>query len=110
MNASALADIHRSVTTRACAGSVVFDLISMWRLDSGDYEAMAEAVISAWEKRCRAQPDLAPPRPKLMNSNISDVEEALGLVRCARQVQCQLCLFQSFLARASVWCMSLHSA
>ena len=58
----------------------MFDLIRTWRLDSGDYEAIAEAVICAWELRgsqLEAAGKQKPPRPKLMHSNLSSVEEVL---------------------------------
>ena len=59
------------------AGAVVFDLIRTWRLDSGDYASMAEAVVQGWERRCKELGAAALPKPGLMNSNLSDAEELL---------------------------------
>ncbi len=52
----------------------------MWRIDSGNYSAIAEDVVCAWERRCQqlkqaGQPLL--PRPKLMHSNLSTVDEVV---------------------------------
>jgi hypothetical protein len=68
-------------------GARVFDLIRMWRLDSGSYADMAEAVVAAWERRRADAPAPAPPRPGLMHSNLSSAEEVLEASRCARALE-----------------------
>ena len=75
---------HPSVVARLPRSPVVFDVFSSWRLDSGSYADMAEVVVGAWERRCsslRAR-DGRPPRPQLMHSNLSSVEEVLEVCRC----------------------------
>ena len=63
---------------------VVFDVFSSWRLDSGSYADMAETVVSAWEQRCTCLGPNAthPPRPQLMHSNLSSVDEIIKVCRC----------------------------
>jgi hypothetical protein len=59
--------------------------IRVWRLDSGDYATVASAVVEAWEQRCqqREAAGLPPlPRPLLMHSNLSSVEEVQEVGRC----------------------------
>ncbi|KAK9809710.1 hypothetical protein WJX73_008711 [Symbiochloris irregularis] len=68
-------------------GSMVLDLFKMWRLDSGDFAAMAEAVMCAWDARRQAAPDLAAPRPLLINSNLSSVQEALECARLPERIR-----------------------
>ena len=65
------------------AGAKVFDLFATWRLDSGDYAEMAEAVMQAWELRCSQLSNSAqsPKQPKLMNSNLSSLEEVESMAR-----------------------------
>ncbi len=65
------------------AGGKVFDLFATWRLDSGDYAAMAKAVKEAWRERCRQCSNAAerPSEPGLMNSNLSSVEELEAMAR-----------------------------
>ena len=74
---------HPSVTAHLPRIPVVFDMFSSWRLDSGSYADMAEAVVSAWEHRCTCLgPNAAhPPRPQLMHSNLSSVEEIIEVCR-----------------------------
>ena len=76
---------HPSAVAHLPRSPVVFDVFSSWRLDSGSYPDMAEAVVSAWESRCSslAPGDGRPPRPQLMHSNLGDVEEVLDVCRCA---------------------------
>lgn len=78
-------DRHPSVLAHLPATPVVFDVFSSWRLDSGGYADMAEAVVSAWERRCAAlKPgDVHPPRPHLMHSNLSSVDEVAEVCRWA---------------------------
>ena len=59
------------------AGAKAFDLFATWRLDSGNYEQVAEAVKEAWELRCSqfGDPAQAPREPALMHSNLSSVHE-----------------------------------
>ena len=59
------------------AGAKAFDLFATWRLDSGSYEQVAEAVKAAWELRCSQSddPTQAPKEPTLMHSNLSSVQE-----------------------------------
>ena len=76
---------HPSVVAHLPRAPVVFDVFSSWRLDSGSYSDMAEVVVSAWESRCAslAPEDNKPPRPQLMHSNLSNVEEVLEVCRSA---------------------------
>lgn len=51
-------------------------------MDSGDYEAIAAAIIDTWERRnsqFKGQKQL--PKPMLMNSNLSSVEDIESAVR-----------------------------
>ena len=74
---------HPSVLAHLPHEPVVFDVFSSWRLDSGSYADIAEAVVSAWEQRCTCldQNDMHPPRPQLMHSNLSSVEEIIEVCR-----------------------------
>lgn len=65
------------------AGAKIFDLFATWRLDSGDYKQVAEAVKTAWELRCSEfdDPAQAPKEPALMHSNLSSVEELKAAAR-----------------------------
>ncbi len=68
------------------AGGRVFDLLHVWRVDSGDYATVAEQIVQAWERRAAAaaaeQPRRPPPpRPRLMHSNLKDVEMVLEVCR-----------------------------
>ena len=89
---------HPSVLAHLPAKPVVFDVFSSWRLDSGSYADMAEAVVSAWDRRCAAlKPgdDVHPPRPHLMHSNLSSVDEVAEVCRWAFPIEmpkrtCQL--------------------
>ena len=69
------------------AGARVFDLLQVWRLDSGDYATVAEAVMRTWERRAAEaaaeDPLRAPlPRPRFMHSNLKDVDMVLDMCRC----------------------------
>ena len=67
----------------AIADAVVFDLIRVWRVDSGDYEAIATAIMNTWERRnaqLAGQREL--PKPTLMNSNLSSIEDIEEASRC----------------------------
>lgn len=74
---------HPSVVAHLPQAPVVFDVFSSWRLDSGSYADMAEVAVRAWERRCAelAPGEARPPRPRLMHSNLSSVEEVLGVCR-----------------------------
>jgi len=75
---------HPSVVAHLPLKPMVFDVFSSWRLDSGSYADMAEVIMSAWEHRCTnlTAGDVKPPRPKLMHSNLSNVEEVAEVCRC----------------------------
>lgn len=67
-------------------GTVVFDLFKVWRLDSGDYERIAEVVMCGWDSRCEQAKKLGaqpPARPLLMHSNLSSADEVVHVCRCA---------------------------
>ncbi len=70
-------DCHPSVLAHSPATQVVFDVFSSWRLDSGSYADMAEAVLCVWERCCTALEPSAvrPPRSHLMHSDLSSVDE-----------------------------------
>jgi hypothetical protein len=74
-------------------GAVVFDLIRVWRLDSGDYAKMAEAVVQGWERRCAELGMAALPKPGLMNSNLSDAEELLKVAALPERTRPTFCAF-----------------
>eukprot|EP00884_Botryococcus_braunii_P006522 jgi/Botrbrau1/15871/Bobra.40_1s0055.1 len=77
-------------------GAVVFDIIKIWRLDSGSYERVAEVVISAWETRCRdaAKLGLEPPaRPLLMHSNLSSADEVVSVCKLPERIRPTFCAF-----------------
>lgn len=65
------------------AGAKIFDLFATWRLDSGDYSQVAQAVKTAWELRCSQfdDPAQAPKEPALMHSNLSSVQELEAAAR-----------------------------
>lgn len=69
---------------------------SVWRIDSGDYEAGARLVLDAWEGRCQALeaqgvPSAAwPPQPLFINSELGSVQEILQ-VRVLRVRLARLC-------------------
>ena len=68
------------------AGAHVFDLLQVWRLDSGDYASVAEAVVRTWERRAAEaaaeDPSRPPlPRPRFMHSNLKDVDMVLDMCR-----------------------------
>ena len=99
-------DRHPSVLAHLPAKPVVFDVFSSWRLDSGCYADMAEAVVSAWERRCAAlKPgDVHPPRPHLMHSNLSSVDEVAEVCRWAFPTEMPKELSSSFiLLRSSMY-------
>jgi hypothetical protein len=51
-------------------------------MDSGDYETEAEHVAAAWEQRCRQREAAglrALPKPKLMHSNLDDVDHVIRM-------------------------------
>lgn len=73
----------------------MFDLLQIWRLDSGDYATVAEAVLGVWERRAAAaaaeEPQRTPPpRPRFMHSNLKDVDMVLDVCRCLSAVS-ELC-------------------
>ena len=74
---------QRVTSLFAIAEAVVFDLIRVWRVDSGDYRAIAGAIMDTWELR---NSQLSPPeqlsKPLLMNSNLSSVEDIEEASRC----------------------------
>jgi hypothetical protein len=50
----------------------------VWRMDSGDYPTLAQLIMDAWQQRCserQAAGLAALPRPQLMHSNISSVDD-----------------------------------
>jgi hypothetical protein len=50
----------------------------VWRMDSGDYPSLAQLILDAWQQRCserQAAGLAALPRPQLMHSNISSVDD-----------------------------------
>jgi len=71
-------------------GAKVFDLMKVWRLDSGDYREIAKDVLFAWEKRCmqareQGLPQL--PRPRIMNSNLESVDEVLEMMSLEEELR-----------------------
>ncbi|KAG2497728.1 hypothetical protein HYH03_004464 [Edaphochlamys debaryana] len=71
-------------------GARCFDLFRRWRVDSGDYAAVAEAIMGAWEGRCaalaaRGRPGL--PRPLLMHSNLDSVEDIERVARLPERIR-----------------------
>lgn len=65
------------------AGSKVFDLLRVWRIDSGEYTEVANVILDAWKTRCEVAEaqGLEPiPRPLLMHSNLGSVQELLETV------------------------------
>eukprot|EP00879_Flechtneria_rotunda_P013981 GHRR01014605.1.p1 GENE.GHRR01014605.1~~GHRR01014605.1.p1 ORF type:complete len:707 (+),score=303.14 GHRR01014605.1:547-2667(+) len=42
-------DMHKRWGTRLAAGSRCFDLFRLWRIDSGDYAALAQLLIDTWK-------------------------------------------------------------
>ena len=76
------------LSLRPSAGAHVFDLLQVWRLDSGDYATVAEAVVRTWERRAAEaaaeDPSRPPlPRPRFMHSNLKDVDMVLEMCRSA---------------------------
>lgn len=72
------------------------DLFNTWRIDSGQYEDIAELVMSAWERRCVAAGSDGcppPPRPTLMHSNLSSVEEVLQVSNLPERIRPSLLAF-----------------
>lgn len=62
---------------------MVFDLIRVWRVDSGDYKTIAEAIMDTWERRkAQLAGERELPKPMLMNSNLSSVEDIEEASRC----------------------------
>ncbi|KAK9838087.1 hypothetical protein WJX81_000247 [Elliptochloris bilobata] len=79
-------------------GARVFDLLQIWRLDSGDYAAVAEVVMSAWERRAAEaaaeDPSRTPlPRPQFMHSNLKDVDMVLEVCSLPERVRPAICAF-----------------
>ena len=74
---------HPSIVAHLPPKPMVFDVFTSWRLDSGSYNDMAEVVMSAWEHRCTTlnAGGVKPPRPQLMHSNLSSVEEVAEVCR-----------------------------
>eukprot|EP00775_Hariotina_reticulata_P004409 gene4409-4662_t len=67
-------------------GSRVFDLLRVWRLDSGNYPELAALLRQTWSKRCHARqagglPELPPLR--FMHSNISSIEDIKQAVQAS---------------------------
>jgi hypothetical protein len=65
-------------------------------MDSGDYPSLTQLVLDAWQQRCseRQAAGLAPlPRPRLMHSNISSVDDIRKVhsVNNLICVQCACC-------------------
>ncbi|KAF5834836.1 hypothetical protein DUNSADRAFT_8376 [Dunaliella salina] len=63
-------------------GAKCFDLFRVWRVDSGDYVAIASHILEAWKERCAqlaaaGLPTL--PAPQFIHSNLRDVEQILKL-------------------------------
>jgi hypothetical protein len=83
--------------------ATVFDLIRVWRLDSGDYLEMAGLVRDAWEERWRERkdedaddvflPSLRPPQPALMHSNLGSYEEVVEVASLPERVRPAYCCF-----------------
>lgn len=69
---------HPILSRILVAGAVVFDLIRIWRVDSGDYCSIAHAIKLAWQARSRENLDRKPlPEPQFMNSNLSSAEDIM---------------------------------
>lgn len=60
--------------------TTLLGLIKTWRLDSGDYGALAEQIVAACEKA-------GLPKPNLMHSNLGDVDEVLEVGRLPERVK-----------------------
>mmetsp|Transcript_41353 Transcript_41353/g.104812 ORF Transcript_41353/g.104812 Transcript_41353/m.104812 type:complete len:613 (+) Transcript_41353:60-1898(+) len=72
------------------AGSKVFDLIKIWRIDSGEYAEIAAIILDAWKRRCqvaKAQGLEPIARPVLMHSNLGSVEELLETVALQEDIR-----------------------
>ena len=66
-----------------CAGTKVFDLLKVWRIDSGDYLEIRQSIMAGWEQRCReteAEGRQPPTRPVMMHSNLGTVEEVIDMI------------------------------
>jgi hypothetical protein len=71
----------------------VFDLIKIWRVDSGDYAEVAKLILDAHKQRCaeaKAAGQEEPDAPKLMHSNFESVEEVISVMRLPVRVSLNL--------------------
>mmetsp|Transcript_39795 Transcript_39795/g.112908 ORF Transcript_39795/g.112908 Transcript_39795/m.112908 type:complete len:600 (-) Transcript_39795:234-2033(-) len=71
-------------------GAKVFDLLRMWRLDSGDYKEIAPLVLAAWKQRCmqlEVAGCQAPPRPMIMHSNLESVDECIEMIELDEDIR-----------------------
>lgn len=87
-------DVGFDTSVQVPEDAVVFDLIRVWRVDSGDYKTIAEAIMDTWERRkAQLAGERELPKPMLMNSNLSSVEDIEEASRLPDRIRPSICAF-----------------